>query len=102
MKTNDQATPRPWNCNIGKYLLKISGYPRQVIQISESESDHQIAIVNAGSLEGETNARLIVKAVNCHDKLLSALKAVSKCERGVHLSADVVFNMMEAINEAEQ
>lgn len=48
------------------------------------------------------NGQLIVKSVNCHDKLLDALKSFSKCERGVHLPADVVIKMMEAIDEAEK
>lgn len=62
----DKATPRPWAVG-PSYTVG-----QRIIAVKTSESIVQVY----GKTESESigNARLIVKAVNCHDDLLAALR----------------------------
>lgn len=113
MKTNEQVKKRPLFKSVQDFKINIvfskgakggNIYPQNCHHTSEIRIDYNFpnACCDEAFKDCQVAIEYIEQAVNCHDKLLSALKAVSKCERGVHLPADVVFNMMEAINEAEQ
>lgn len=95
MTNKNQATPRPWN---------YSQYGNQIQIYSERYNDkgEKFALPDlicryelVGNANNKSNAQIIVKAVNCHDELLGALEAVSKCNRGEGLPVDVVIKMME-------
>lgn len=66
--SQDQATPRPW---------KLEGDKMSVSNINnEGVCDCYFGVPANTYVEGkyEANARLIVKAVNCHDELVEALE----------------------------
>ena len=64
--------------------------------------DSRIAKLTFNYPNKEANAKRIVHCVNNHEKLLAALKAISKCKRGEQLPPLVVMEMMEAIQSAER
>lgn len=65
----DQATPKLWIIK-NRTVVELSGKKLQNFQI-ETENGNVIALLGTNQ---EPNARLIVKAVNCHDELVEALK----------------------------
>lgn len=103
-KTKDQATPRPWEYKI------LSQYSKNNISIGKNN----FCIINSGVSESgevfgvlkESDARLIVKAVNCHDELVEALKSAKQLN--LHLYAErtianrVFKKVKQALFKAEQ
>lgn len=62
-----QSTPIPWAHNYGV---------GPVTSIHASNGDHVCTVRESCNVNCEANAELIVRAVNCHAELLSALQEV--------------------------
>lgn len=70
--TKDQATKRPWDMKFNTNLTG-NGTSNYGYQLRGNNKKESICVdLN------ESNARLIVKAVNCHDELVEALKMMVK------------------------
>lgn len=71
----DQSTPRPWHHT----RTSCSQLNCNSIWINADGLDSPPAIsIGETQLEAEENANLIVKAVNCHDELVKALKEITE------------------------
>ena len=77
MTTKQTHSPLPWK--VGKRLR---------IQ-SETSGKGQLVICDEGSIQVEANAGFICLAVNNHEKLVAALKAVLE-EHGLHKNDDIL------------
>lgn len=98
----DQATSKPWQIGIDI-----------VNHIYDANSDKLICICNTQGIavrEVEANARLIVKAVNCHDELVDILDNVNEflleLERQgatrVQIASDLRIKLDECCIKAKQ
>ena len=89
MKTNEQATNRPWHYQEGadKYT-----------HIIRDEKDGWILSMSQDSSSIlEANARLIVKAVNCHDALVEAVKLL------IHgIKTGEIYSIEDGLKKAEE
>ena len=75
--TKDNATPRPWKVNPeGQEEYKTGSWEiTSNIKFGEDPDDTCVALCYSyNAQDAEANARLIVKAINCHDELVEALK----------------------------
>lgn len=90
--TKDQATQRPWELEhthtemYGTKPIKKGWYIMHRNKPFEVDRDdfEMVISLNGFKYNGsheklEANARLIVKAVNCHDELVEALQLVLRC-----------------------
>lgn len=100
----DNATKRPWR-HTGTSCSKLNFCSRW---ITGPDLSGQPAIaVGETATEAEANANLIVKAVNCHDKLLEALKDIASsgcCRTPGCCTEDPMCQAMiaqQAIDQAE-
>ena len=84
--------------NIPVYACKDPNNEGYFIHSCNKETDNYIGII-----ETEANAKLIVKAVNCHDDLVEALKRALNCENknGI-LSIPCIEQMKQALEKASQ
>jgi hypothetical protein len=98
MKQETKHTPLPWNFRkLGLFFL---------IE-NEEQKKHSIAQMNCNLSNDESNAELIVKAVNNHYALIEALKEAQELiqkhhghEAGEWFKANQ--NILSAIKNAEQ
>ena len=67
--TETQATSRPW---VAKKAERSVGSPWEVY----AKNPRDFICITSGNCKA--NAKLIVKAVNCHDELIKALKGLRK------------------------
>ena len=87
-KTKDNATPRPWKLN-------------------EYTGEHKdgYTIFDCGGFlnmdEDKANARLIVKTVNCHDKLVEALKEIGETLKDGR-NEDAYYLVKQALKKASE
>lgn len=91
-----QATKRPWKFQPA-YRAKLS--PRI---ISEDKERKEICYFN---LDGSANAKLIVKAVNCHDELIEALKGTVRAIEylsGTTKHSILYNNAKQALSKAQE
>lgn len=98
----NQATPRPWSIN--------KTYPNQIEhpemfgfrgQFKIAECRFSQSLVRSADIkEAEANAKLIVKAVNCHDELVEALKDISDLDN--HMIGKYDGQIQWAVNRAKQ
>ena len=66
--TKDNATPRPWKVSdLNKCRIVADDNAGRYVAITYHDMLHNTEM-------NEANAQLIVKAVNCHDELVEALK----------------------------
>jgi len=69
------ATPRPWSRS-GVRSRTEAGWP--FISIGHGDDPHSLLVLygrtNEENISAEQDARLILKAVNCHDELVEALR----------------------------
>ena len=66
--TKDNATPRPWKVSdLDKFRIVADDNAGRYVAITYHDMLHNTEM-------NEANAQLIVKAVNCHDELVEALK----------------------------
>lgn len=108
----DQATPRPWQrSRDGRVIESVHTVPCiDAIDGGEGKMHQHICMIgNVKQFpDKEANARLIVKAVNCHDELISALKkseiALLSANNSGVLSLDearVIKIIEQALSKAE-
>lgn len=92
-KTKENATPRPWSIS-----YKIGD---AIICIGETETygtDYYGGKLICESVE-PSNAKLIVKAVNCHDDLVEALKQAKSFIKG--MTGECPNIIEQALSKAE-
>ena len=63
----EHATPRPWEIHVGQLLIDVHRGNYLIADLVNPARSHE---------EAAANAELIVTAVNHHDALLDALKAI--------------------------
>ena len=92
--TKDNATPRPWHTRSGDCCIRI-------VEKSLPEGfSVTICELSIGSFNFEANAKLIVKAVNCHDELVEALKEAHAMLENVGIEKGQYYG--KAINKVDQ
>lgn len=95
-QTKDQATPRPWEIKL-YHQDEIN-----IVSCIDGQYRSIADIVGAMPIDME-NARLIVKAVNCHDELVEALKEAKKAINEQMAScgeSDILMAPMAVIEQA--
>jgi len=102
--SQDTGTKRPWSISTEKQAM----YRRMIMQGDSCVAVTSISPDNFRGIsiaEGEANARLIVKAVNCHDELVEALKAIVDDIEENHLKTysrgDLLYKAQQALKQAE-
>jgi hypothetical protein len=80
-----QATKRPWSlCYVNHKCIGFGKQTQRGIatiteMVANTVFDKNVALTTKDFAISEANARLIVKAVNCHEKLVEALKDLMLC-----------------------
>ncbi len=71
----DKATPRPWGLSTSECIIDVNGKAIAYVD----------PYYRSGNMdENEANKALIVRAVNCHDRLVEALRGVSRELNDLH------------------
>ena len=79
-KTEDKATARPWE--VTKKELMRTGFDAFKIQ-NENTEETICVMSNVDNDIAKTNAKLIVKAVNLHDELITILSKLPDLLKGI-------------------
>jgi hypothetical protein len=81
MSEEARPTPIPWLWTYSGPVM--SGKYHQPIAIAQYDAENLIAgcfgDVKGGEPVAIANAKLIVRAVNCHEELVAALKEITEC-----------------------